>query len=41
MAVAKKDQERTSYAWMYGVQAAKTARSEQCPISGRSLPTRG
>ncbi|TPM94950.1 hypothetical protein [Mesorhizobium sp. B2-1-3A] len=31
MAVAKKDQERANYAWMYGVQARKDGRERVVP----------
>lgn len=40
MSVAKNDQERASYAWMYGAQARKDGNA-QCQISDRSLPMRG
>ena len=31
MAVAKKDQERVTYAWMYGAQARKDGKERQVP----------
>jgi len=31
MAVAKKDQERVTYAWMYGAQARKDGRAREVP----------
>jgi hypothetical protein len=31
MAVAKKDQERASYAWMYGAQARKDSKERAVP----------
>lgn len=31
MAVAKKDQERVTYAWMYGTQARKDGKERQVP----------
>lgn len=31
MAVAKKDQERTTYAWMYGFQARKDGKERAVP----------
>lgn len=31
MAVAKKDQERANYAWMYGVQASKDGKERVVP----------
>jgi hypothetical protein len=31
MAVAKKDQERANYAWMYGAQAQKDGKAREVP----------
>lgn len=41
MAVAKKDQERANYAWMYGAQARKDGKERTVPDSGRSMPMPG
>jgi hypothetical protein len=40
MAVAKKDQERVTYAWMYGAQARKDGKEPDVPI-GRTGATHG
>ena len=37
MAVAKKDQERLVYAWMYAQQRARTARNGPCQNIGPSF----
>ena len=43
MAVAKKDQERITYAWMYGAQARKDGKewNAPCLTTGTNSPMHG